>query len=125
MESFEGILICATNLKDNLDPATMRRFDFKINFGYLETEQAALLACDLLETLGVKVTPSQESALCVAFRNLKLAHGDFAALLRRYEALKAKPDWRELVADLKTEASFREESTRPIGFLADLQSTES
>jgi SpoVK/Ycf46/Vps4 family AAA+-type ATPase len=71
MESFEGILICATNLKDNLDPATMRRFDFKINFDHLQTEQAALLACDLLETLGAKVTRSQESALCAASRRFR------------------------------------------------------
>ena len=99
----------------------MRRFDFKIHFDYLEPEQATLIAVDLLETLKVKVTRSHESALCVEFRNLQLAHGDFAALLRRYEALKAKPDWRGLVADLKTEASYREEISRPIGFLADLQ----
>jgi SpoVK/Ycf46/Vps4 family AAA+-type ATPase len=124
MEEFDGILFCATNLKGNLDPATMRRFDFKIHFDYLGPEQATLIAVDLLEALKVKVTRSQESALCAEFRNLKLAHGDFAALLRRYEALKAKPDWRELVADLKTEASYREETSRPIGFLAELQSTE-
>ena len=120
MESFDGILICATNLKDNLDPATMRRFDFKINFDYLETEQAALIAIDLLEALGGKVTKSQESALCAAFRGLELAHGDFAALLRRYTAMKVKPDWRVLVEDLRTEASFRQPSSQAIGFMAQL-----
>ena len=125
MEEFDGILVCATNLKGNLDPATMRRFDFKIHFDYLEPEQATLVAIDLLEALKVKVTRSHESALCAEFRNLKLAHGDFAALLRRYEALKAKPGWKELVSDLRAEASYREETSRPIGFLADLQSTES
>lgn len=124
MEEFDGILVCATNLKSNLDPATMRRFDFKIHFDYLEPEQATLIAVDLLETLNVKVTRSHESALCAEFRNVKLAHGDFAALLRRYDALKAKPDWKGLVDDLKTEASYREETSRPIGFLADLRSKE-
>ena len=88
---------------------------------YLEPEQATLIAVDLLEALGVNVTRSHESALCAEFRNLKLAHGDFAALLRRYAALKTKPDWKALAADLKTEASYREEAARPIGFLADLQ----
>lgn len=73
----------------------------------------------------MKDTRSHESALRAEFQNLKLAHGDFAALLRRYEALKAKPDWTKLVADLKTEASYRDEVSRPIGFLAELQSTES
>jgi SpoVK/Ycf46/Vps4 family AAA+-type ATPase len=123
MEEFEGILVCATNLKGNLDPATMRRFDFKIHFDYLQPEQATLIAVDLLEALDVKVIPSHESALCAEFRSLKLAHGDFAALLRRYQVLKPKPGWKGLVEDLKTEASYREETSRPIGFLADLQST--
>jgi hypothetical protein len=55
----------------------------------------------------------------VAFRDLDLAHGDFAALLRRYSALKTKPDWRQLVADLNLEASYREQETsKPIGFLS-------
>ena len=50
----------------------------------------------------------------------KLAHGDFAALLRRYSAIKSKPDASQLVADLKVEASFRDtDSSRPIGFLAE------
>jgi hypothetical protein len=102
----------------------MRRFDFKIHFDYLQPEQATLIAVDLLEALDVKVIPSHESALCAEFRSLKLAHGDFAALLRRYQVLKPKPGWKGLVEDLKTEASYREETSRPIGFLADLQSTE-
>ena len=116
----DGILVCATNLKDNLDPATMRRFDFKIHFDYLDPEQATLIGVDLLEALEVKVTRSMESGLCVAFRNLKMAHGDIAALLRRYDARKTKPEWRELVEDLRIEASYREEAARPIGFLAEL-----
>jgi hypothetical protein len=49
---------------------------------------------------------------------MSLAHGDFAALLRRYLALRTKPEVRQLVADLKWEASFREKARRPIGFLA-------
>jgi hypothetical protein len=56
----------------------------------------------------------------VAFRNLQLAHGDFAALLRRYSALKTKPDWRQLVEDLSTEVSFRQAPSQAIGFLAEL-----
>jgi hypothetical protein len=56
----------------------------------------------------------------VAFRNLQLAHGDFAALLRRYTAMKTKPEWRQLVEDLRTEASFRQPPSQAIGFLAEL-----
>ena len=36
MENFNGIMIGATNFVQNLDPAIMRRFTFKLNFDYLE-----------------------------------------------------------------------------------------
>ena len=36
MENFNGILVCATNFADNLDPATIRRFTFKLEFNYLD-----------------------------------------------------------------------------------------
>ena len=36
MENFKGILIGATNFSANLDPATLRRFTFKIGFNYLD-----------------------------------------------------------------------------------------
>ncbi len=36
MENFDGIMVAATNFSRNLDPATMRRFMFKLEFGYLD-----------------------------------------------------------------------------------------
>jgi SpoVK/Ycf46/Vps4 family AAA+-type ATPase len=36
MENFKGVLVCATNFKENLDPATIRRFLIKVNFDYLD-----------------------------------------------------------------------------------------
>lgn len=41
MENFDGVMIAATNFKDNLDPAIMRRFTFKLEFGYLTDEGKA------------------------------------------------------------------------------------
>lgn len=38
MEDFDGIMVAATNFSTNLDPATMRRFTFKLEFGYLEDD---------------------------------------------------------------------------------------
>lgn len=120
MESFEGTLICSTNLRDNLDPATMRRFDFKITFDYLKPEQACEVALDLMEALKAELSKEDRGCLSIGLAGLKLSHGDFAVLLRRYQALRAKPDWATLVADLKTEASFRDRNTStPIGFLAN------
>ncbi|SFV60837.1 ATPase, AAA family [hydrothermal vent metagenome] len=36
MENFDGIFIATTNLMDNLDRASLRRFDLKLEFSYLK-----------------------------------------------------------------------------------------
>lgn len=38
MECFGGVMVGATNLMDRLDPAVLRRFTYKVEFGYLENE---------------------------------------------------------------------------------------
>ena len=38
MENFNGVLIGATNFFDNLDPAIMRRFTFKVKFDFLDND---------------------------------------------------------------------------------------
>jgi hypothetical protein len=50
---------------------------------------------------------------------LKLAQGDFAALLRRFNAMGEKVKVRKLCEELKKEAGFREIGrSRPIGFIS-------
>ena len=36
MENFDGVMVAATNFSKNLDAAVMRRFTFKLEFGYLD-----------------------------------------------------------------------------------------
>ena len=118
MEEFEGILICTTNLMDRLDPATLRRFDFKISFDYLRPEQACEMAADFLAALDVPVTRQGRVKLKAGLGRLKLSQGDFSALLRRYVALSTKPKVRKLCEELGKEAGFREiGKSRPIGFV--------
>jgi SpoVK/Ycf46/Vps4 family AAA+-type ATPase len=119
MEQFRGILICTTNLLDSLDPATLRRFDFKVSLDYMTTDQARQLALNLFSKFGVKLKAADKEMLTTAIRRLKLSHGDFAALFRRYSVLKSTPSVDTLIADLHLEISFREkDSNRPIGFIA-------
>jgi SpoVK/Ycf46/Vps4 family AAA+-type ATPase len=121
MEEYQGILVCTTNLKESLDPATMRRFDFKITFDYLKPEQASEVAFDLMDMLDLKLSKESRAQLRFGLEGLQLTHGDFAALLRRYLAIKGKPDWKQLVADLKWETSFRQKAeSTSIGFLANV-----
>jgi SpoVK/Ycf46/Vps4 family AAA+-type ATPase len=118
MERFEGILLCTTNLMENLDPATMRRFDFKISFDYLKSEQACTMADDFFAAFEVPVTRQGKVMLKAGLDRLKLSQGDFATLLRRYAALGTKPKVRKLVEELKKEVGFREIGrSRPIGFV--------
>lgn len=118
IEEFDGVLLCTTNLMDNLDPATMRRFDFKISFDYLKPEQALEMAIDFLQVFGVPLTKQGRVMLEANLARLKLAQGDFAALLRRYSVINEKPKVRKLCEELKKEVGFREEEKRrPIGFV--------
>jgi SpoVK/Ycf46/Vps4 family AAA+-type ATPase len=118
MEQFEGILLCTTNLMENLDPATMRRFDFKISFDYLKSDQACQMAADLFAAFEVPVSRQGRVMLKAGLDRLKLSQGDFATLLRRHAALGTKPKVRKLVEELKNEAGFRKIGrSRPIGFV--------
>jgi len=119
METYKGILVCTTNLVDDLDPATMRRFDFKVNFDYLTDKQTILLTANLLKGLNVQLTKNVKTLLVHKLRGLKLSHGDFAVILRRYSVLKTKPNVTSVINDLRHEAGFRsDQQHRGIGFLA-------
>jgi transitional endoplasmic reticulum ATPase len=39
MEAFDGIFICTTNLMEKLDPASIRRFAFKVRFDPMTPDQ--------------------------------------------------------------------------------------
>ena len=107
MEAYEGILLCTTNLLDSLDPATMRRFDFKVKFDYLTNEQAVEMAAELLKAFKVPMTKQNRVMLEANLGRLQLAQGDFAALLRRFVAMSEKVKVRKLCEELKKEAGFR------------------
>ncbi len=40
LERYEGYVVCTTNLLEGLDPAALRRFDFKLKFGTMNENQA-------------------------------------------------------------------------------------
>ena len=113
MESFDGIFIATTNLIDNLDKACLRRFDLKLEFGYLLPEQARNLfkkECALL-----KVKFDENTAKKVSNLGL-LAPGDFASVRRqaKFRPIKNSDDFchrLELEVALKNE-----EKSMKIGF---------
>lgn len=79
MESFDGVFIATTNLMDRLDRASIRRFDMKIEFGYMDGAQAAKLLQKECESLGISVDKTaKNSVVKIKF----LTPGDFAAVAR-------------------------------------------
>ena len=51
METFRGIQIYTTNRLTDLDPATLRRFDHKVEFGYLKPEGIVVFYKKILQPL--------------------------------------------------------------------------
>jgi len=118
LEEFDGVLLCTTNLMGNLDPATLRRFDFKISFDYLKPQQALEMALEFCRIFKVPVTKQGRVMLEANLGRLKLAQGDFAALARRFTVMREKPKVRKLCEELKKEVGFRDDvERRPIGFV--------
>ena len=113
MESFDGIFIATTNLIDNLDKASLRRFDLKLEFGYLLPNQALNLfkkECALL-----KVKFDENASKKVSNLGL-LAPGDFASVRRqaKFRPIKNGDDFYER---LEQEVALKnEEKSARIGF---------
>ena len=113
MESFDGIFIATTNLIDNLDKACLRRFDLKLEFGYLLPEQARNLfkkECTLL-----KVKFDENAAKKVSNLGL-LTPGDFASV-RRQAKFRPIKNGDDFCRRLELEVALKnEEKSVKIGF---------
>ena len=107
MESHRLPFACTTNLVEKLDPATLRRFTFKIKLGYLTQEQASAMFRAYFN-----LTPPKElAALSV------LTPGDFAVVRRSVEVLGLQQETRTIVDLLRTECEAKPDQTRKSGFL--------
>ncbi len=113
MENFDGLFICSTNLMDNLDQASLRRFAIKVEFDYLKPDQA----CKMLqqECIG-KITGRDRQAISMM---INLTPGDFSAVKKRLEilGLDARPE--VLIRELRDELTVKDGRKRTqIGFIS-------
>lgn len=116
MERFPGVLVCATNLMEHLDPAVLRRFDFKLHLRYLDLERRQRLCRRLL---GGTLTAADELLLKNRLPALdNLTPGDFAVVQRKLRFLDLQADAQRLL-DLLTEESRAKPDARrtPVGFV--------
>lgn len=114
MESYRGLFIASTNLMENLDEASLRRFDLKINFDYLGAEQITNLLRQYLRQMGLKKPDSLKLARLL--RQSCLTPGDFALVARRAR-FQPFTDANQVVDALLAESSLKTATTmRAIGF---------
>ncbi|MDX8414446.1 MAG: ATP-binding protein [Mariprofundales bacterium] len=111
MENFDGLFICSTNLMDDLDQASLRRFAIKVAFDYLSTDQAIQMLRK--ESTG-RVTRQQTEKIA---RMDTLAPGDFATVQKKLQILGTPPTAKALIRELQEEVAIKQGTpSRPIGF---------
>ena len=113
MESFSGIFFASTNLMDNLDKASLRRFDAKIRFNFLNAAQSENLLkkyCKQLKLRLLAKSIKQIRALNV------LTPGDFAAVGRQHRFVPLR-DSSAFVQRLTDECKLKNSDSRSIGFI--------
>jgi len=82
MEHYRGILICTTNRLDELDQASIRRFNWKIKFDFLNPEGKVIFYRKLLGKL--VASPLDAENISALRRLSNLAPGDFKNVRDRY-----------------------------------------
>ena len=113
MEAFAGIFIASTNLRDNLDQASLRRFDLKIKFDFLLPRQSKALLESYCKSLNLD---NQDKTLVARIGRLNnLTPGDFASIVRRHR-FKPVCSAADMLTALEEECSLKENFKRPIGF---------
>jgi SpoVK/Ycf46/Vps4 family AAA+-type ATPase len=107
MESFAGLLFCATNLVEGLDAASLRRFGLKIRFDPLRPDQR-------LELFAAVAGPIDDGIRERLERMDELTAGDFATALRRLALLAMNVDAGALVRALAEEWTLKRRTQRPV-----------
>ncbi len=112
MENFDGIMVAATNFSKNLDPATMRRFTFKLEFGYLDDDGKKAFFERMFKTS----LTDEEFAELRQMRNL--APGDFRTVRQEMFYLGGDATNLERIEALREECAVKKDgdASAPIGF---------
>jgi len=114
MEAFPGTFICTTNLMSELDPAILRRFQFKLRFNVLTTEQASAMYQRIFS----------EAAPATLHNVGGLVPADFVNVQRQKLVYGDELDSSEYVALLEAEVTSRRGGDyyyKPIGFTTRLE----
>ncbi|UOO91921.1 AAA family ATPase [Vitreoscilla stercoraria] len=114
MEAFQGIFVATTNLMKHLDQAALRRFDFKIEFGFLRLEQRWQLFQAYCQHFGLACPHSLEYAVGKLH---VLTPGDFAVVVKcsRITPIQSAEQFLQL---LQAECALKEQGSKTaLGFM--------
>ena len=103
MENFDGVMVAATNFSKNLDAAVMRRFTFKLEFGYLDDDGKRLF----FERMFKSKLADEEFSELKELRNL--ASGDFRTVRQEQFYLGGEVTNADRVAALKEECAIKKD----------------
>jgi transitional endoplasmic reticulum ATPase len=118
MEDFNDLFICSTNLMDNLDSASLRRFDYKIHLRYLTPEQSWGLFQSIMQDANRSTTRLNEYRGRLT-RLTNLTPGDFSTILRQAAITGQELTPERLLAGLAAESEMKSrDSGRGMGFTA-------
>ena len=111
MESHPYPFICTTNLMESLDPASLRRFSFKVKYNFL-TSQQVKEAFDYF--FGIKIALAETVGLD------KLTPGDFTLVKNKAEILGTSTQFSAVKEMLETEQKLKHNAYgNGIGFRAN------
>lgn len=106
MENFNGIMVGATNFSDNLDPAVMRRFTFKLEFDYLDEVGKRLFFERMFQS---KLSEEEERKLADVPR---LAPGDFRTVRQSLFYLGGSVSNADRIEALRRESESKQDLQR-------------
>jgi len=115
MEAFDGLFICTTNLVEQLDAASLRRFTFKVRFDYLTAAQRQELFRQEARRLGIAEEEIERGASAVRALD-RLTPGDFAAAVKRLRLLGGAVRAEALVRALQEELAAKGGQRHRVGF---------
>jgi SpoVK/Ycf46/Vps4 family AAA+-type ATPase len=113
METFSGVFIATTNRLEHLDAASLRRFDLKLHFDYLNAAQIHELLRAWCRSLGIS-SPGGEHRDMIETMEC-VTPGDFAAVARRHRFQPFACPGSFLHA-LAEDCAMKTETNRRIGF---------
>ena len=115
MESYDGVFIASTNRLDDLDAASLRRFDLKVKFDALKPEQAWLLLQRYCQMLGI-ASPNESVKSRLKQLDM-LTPGDFSVLARQHR-FRPITHVDAVIDVLQAECAVKKSTkSNPIGFI--------